>query len=164
MKKKHRFTESSGKKDKSILVPQREKVTFDLNIRERDDLTEKQKELNSLILDKKTQVVFINGPAGTSKTFCAIYCGLKLMQEHRISDLVYVRTIIESASKSLGSLPGEMGLKMEPFLMPLMDKMEEFLPSDQIKKLIGKRKNMYFFEVFTARHVVFEKNEELPCQ
>lgn len=134
--KKNRRSIDNGK-DKSVLVPQKEKIGFELIIRERNDLTEKQKSLNDLILDKETKVVFINGPAGTSKTFCAIYCGLKLLNEKRVSDIVYVRTIIESASKSLGSLPGEMGLKMEPFLMPLMDKMHEFLPSEQVKKLIA---------------------------
>lgn len=138
MKKKHRSIDNG--KDKSVVVPQKNKVEFKLNIFERNDLTEKQKELNDLILDKETKVVFINGPAGTSKTFCAIYCGLKLLNEKRISDIVYVRTIIESASKSLGSLPGEMGLKMEPFLMPLMDKMNEFLPADQTKRLIAEER------------------------
>jgi len=138
MKKKHRPTDNG--KDKSILVPQKEKVNFELNIRERTDLTDKQKELNEIILNKETKVVFINGPAGTSKTFCAIYCGLKMLNERRVSDIVYVRTIIESASKSLGSLPGEMGLKMEPFLMPLMDKMNEFLSVEQTKKLIAEER------------------------
>lgn len=133
MSKKNR---SNKTKDKSVFVHQEEKIKFDLNIRERDDLTENQKRLNELILDKKTQVVFINGPAGTSKTFCAIYCGLKLLNERRISNIVYVRTIIESASRTLGSLPGDAALKMEPFLMPLMDKLDEFLPSIQAKKLM----------------------------
>lgn len=138
MKKKHRSKDSG--KDKSILVPQNEKVNFELNIRERDDLTEKQKELNRLILDKETKVVFINGPAGTSKTFCAMLCGLKLLNEKKVSDIVYIRTIIESASKSLGSLPGEFSNKMEPFLMPLMDKMNEFLPAEQVKRLFTEEK------------------------
>lgn len=128
------------KKDKSVWVPQGDRIDFPLNVRERGDLTEKQLELINLILDKNTKVVFINGPAGTSKTFCAIYCGLKLLADKRVSHISYVRTIIESASKSLGSLPGDQNLKMEPFLMPLMEKLEEFLSVPDRKRLIAEEK------------------------
>lgn len=124
------------KKDKSPYVPQGDRIDFVLNIRQRDDITPKQKELIDLILDKETKVVFINGPAGTSKTFCAIYCGLRLLNEKRMSHITYVRTVIESASKSLGSLPGDQNLKMEPFLIPLMEKMDEFLSVGDKKRLL----------------------------
>lgn len=127
-------------KDTSIRVHQRDKIDWLLEIRERDDLTDKQKVLKELILDKETKVVFISGPAGTSKTWLAVYCGLHLLQQRRISNLVFVRTIIESASKSLGSLPGEMESKMQPFMMPLMDKLEELLPTHDIKRLLAEER------------------------
>jgi phosphate starvation-inducible protein PhoH and related proteins len=123
------------KSDKSKYVHQGDKLNWVLNIRERTDLTDKQKELIDIITDKKTRVVFINGPAGTSKTFLAVYCGLLLLNSKSISNITYVRTIIESASKSLGSLPGDSAEKMEPYLMPLMDKLEEFIPVGDAKKL-----------------------------
>lgn len=127
-------------RDKSTFVPQGSKVDFDLHIRERDDITPKQKELIDIILDPKTRVVFINGPAGTSKTWTAIYCGLKLLADRRLSHITYVRTVIESASKSLGALPGEIGSKMEPFLMPLADKLDEFLPVAEKNQLIKENR------------------------
>lgn len=127
-------------KDTSPYIPQDNKIDFDLNIRERNDITPRQRELIDLILDKKTKVVFINGPAGTSKTFCAVLCGLKLLQARRVSHIAYVRTIVESASKSLGSLPGDERLKMEPFLIPLAEKMEEFLPASQRDRLIKEQR------------------------
>ena len=127
-------------KDVSPKVHQNSKIDFELNIFERTDFTDKQKELIYLIQDKTTRVVFIQGPAGTSKTFTAIYAGLHLMNLKSISDIVYVRSIAESASKSLGSLPGEATDKMEPFLMPLRDKLEELLPSQQVKQLIKEER------------------------
>ena len=123
------------KTDKSKYIHQDGKLQWDLNIRERKDLTDKQKELIDIILNKKTKIVFINGPAGTSKTFLAVYCGLLLLNMKSVSNIMYIRTIIESASKSLGSLPGKESEKMEPFLMPLMDKLEEFISIGEIKKL-----------------------------
>jgi phosphate starvation-inducible PhoH-like protein len=126
--------------DKSPYVSQKDKINFELKIRERTDLTDKQKELINLILDKKTKMVFISGPAGCSKTFLAVYCGLLLLNQKRLSDIVYVRTIIESASKSIGSLPGDQHLKMEPFVMPLMDKLEELLCAGDIKRLMGEER------------------------
>lgn len=122
--------------DKSPRVFQNDKIKFELSIYERTDLTQKQQELINIIEDKNTKVVFIQGPAGTSKSFTSIYAGLKLMNKKTISDIVYVRSIAESASKSLGSLPGEANDKMEPFLMPLRDKLEELLPKDQLNVLV----------------------------
>lgn len=130
----------SENKDKSPLVYQSSRIDFDLDIRERPDWTEKQRKLTDLILDKNTKIVFVNGPAGTPKTFCAVYAGLKLLHERKVSHLQYVRTVIESASKSLGSLPGDERLKMEPFLIPLADKLDEFLPSAQKNRLIKEER------------------------
>lgn len=126
--------------DKSKHVHQGSKLEWTLNIKDRNDLTDKQKQLIDIILDKHTKIVFINGPAGTSKTFLAVHCGLKLLNSRNVSDIVYVRSIIESASRSLGSLPGTESEKMEPFTMPLMDKLREFLPAQDIKKLIAEKR------------------------
>lgn len=130
----------SPQTDNSPRVFQNHKINFELNILERNDLTDKQNSLVELIEDKNTRVVFIQGPAGTSKSFTSIYAGLKLMNKKLVSDIVYVRSIAESASKSLGSLPGEADDKMEPFLMPLRDKLEELLPKPQLDKLIKEER------------------------
>jgi len=134
MSKKHRSP--SGAKDLSPIVPQRDKLDTRLNILERPDLTDNQKKIIEKTLDKNTRLILLNGPAGTSKTFLGVYCALKLLNEKRIGEALYVRTIIESASKSLGSLPGEADLKFEPFTAPLRDKLDEFLPANEANKLI----------------------------
>jgi phosphate starvation-inducible PhoH-like protein len=126
--------------DKSSQIYQRDKIRFDLNIRQRHELTENQKKLLEIMLDKKTKVVFIKGPAGTSKTFVAVYAGLLLLQRHTISDILYIRSVAESASKSLGTLPGEMDDKLSPFLMPLYDKLDELLPRAEVDKLTKEKR------------------------
>jgi len=125
--------------DTSPYVFQREKIKHELNIRELP-WTEKQKALIELILHKDTRAVFISGPAGTAKTMLATYCGLKLLNQRKVSEIVYIRSVVESASKSLGFLPGEADDKLKPFIMPLIDKLEELLPANNIKFLFDDQR------------------------
>jgi phosphate starvation-inducible PhoH-like protein len=85
-----------------------------------------------LALDKNSKLIFISGPAGTAKTYLAVQAALELMNLKKVSDLIYVRSAVESADSKLGFLPGEVGDKMAPYLEPLMEKLEELLPRNQI--------------------------------
>lgn len=153
--------------DKSIKVPQRDKIDFPLNIRMRQDLTENQKKLIDLILDKNTKLVFIDGPAGTSKTFVAIMAGLMLLNKHSVSDILYVRSIAESASKSLGSLPGTQEEKIMPFLMPMIEKLDELLPKDEVTRLVKEERvsgtpiNYLRGASFNARFILADESQNL---
>jgi phosphate starvation-inducible PhoH-like protein len=135
-KKTSKVTESSAAepKDKSPKVPQRTKIDYTLSIRGLD-WTEKQKAFIDLALDKNTKIIFLSGPAGTSKSILAVYCALMMLNEKRISDIIYVRTIVESAAISMGTLPGDEHSKMKYFVSVLNDKLEELLPAGDIKKL-----------------------------
>jgi len=127
-------TQEAPPVDNSPRVPQRDKLPYTLSIRGLE-WTPKQKDFIELATHKDTRVVFLSGPAGTSKTALAVYCALTLMNAKKASELIYVRSVVESASTSLGSLPGEAHDKFKPFAMPLVDKLEEFLCSGDIKKL-----------------------------
>lgn len=129
------FNNSIENQDKSPFVPQDSKLKEPLHLRIRNDLTEKQKGLITLIKDKNTKIVFVDGPAGSSKTFCAVQAGLELLNEKRHSAILYIRTAIESSSRSLGALPGLADEKIEPYLIPLYDKISEFLDKGSIEKL-----------------------------
>ena len=133
-------SKKESKKDKSVIVPQRDKIKESLSIFHRDDLTNNQRNLIELINHKETKIVFINGVAGTSKTYIAVLCALMLLDSKRVSDLIYFRTIVESAGKSLGSLPGELEEKFSPFMGPLLDKLEELLPRQEAEKLIKEKR------------------------
>ena len=120
--------------DKSPIVFQKGKLARPLKINTRP-LTDRQKEFLALALDKKCKLMFVSGPAGSSKTFMAIYAGLTLMSEKRLSDIIYVRSAVESSDTSLGYLPGEMKDKLHPYLQPLEEKLEELLPRDDVAML-----------------------------
>ena len=103
-------------------------------------LTERQKQLVRLAIDKDNKIIFISGPAGSTKTYVAVYSALKQLKSNEDLDLLYVRTVIESADKGLGALPGDINEKCNPYMAPLDDKLRELLPSttgivnDLIKK------------------------------
>jgi phosphate starvation-inducible protein PhoH and related proteins len=97
--------------------------------------TDKQKNFVDIGLADNTNMMFINGPAGSAKTYISIYCGLKLLSEQKVEELVYIRNAVESSDHKLGFLPGAQDDKMAPYLEPLKDKLEEFLSIVDIKYL-----------------------------
>jgi len=121
-------------KDTSPIIPQRDKIKNLLSIHQRQ-LNEKQKQFLELAMDKSTKIVFVSGPAGTSKTYMAIYAALTLLNQRRVSDLIYIRSAVESSEAKLGFLPGEAEDKMAPYLAPLLDKLIELLPKGDIDYL-----------------------------
>jgi phosphate starvation-inducible PhoH-like protein len=134
MARKFNSSKTVEKKDTSpTILGQREKIDFDFSIRELP-WTEKQKELIDIILDKKTRCVFISGPAGTSKTATSVYSALKLLKLKKVSDIIFLRTAVESADSKLGFLPGEYEDKVQYYMVPFLNKMEEFLDLNTIKR------------------------------
>ena len=118
--------------DKSVHIHQGKKLSFNINIKQHQILTEKQKLFLELALKKESKIIFVSGPAGTSKTYLSILTALKLLNEHKVSDLIYIRSAVESSDSKLGFLPGESHEKMAPYLQPLIDKLEEFLNKGDI--------------------------------
>ena len=89
--------------------------------------TEKQKEFFKVALHPSTNIVFVNGPAGTSKTLLSVYCALQMLNMKVISDIMYLRSAVESSDKSLGFLPGTADEKLKFFNLPFLDKLDELL-------------------------------------
>lgn len=127
-------------KDESTHIHQKSKLKCNLNIRYRKDLTEKQHKLIDLILDKKTKIIFINGPAGVSKSFISILTALELLNKKLISDILYLRSAIESSDHSLGYLKGDLSEKVSVYLTPLMDKLDELLSKQEVDMLIREER------------------------
>tara|TARA_B100000287_G_scaffold274241_2_gene258271 strand:- start:829 stop:1614 length:786 start_codon:yes stop_codon:yes gene_type:complete len=112
--------------------------------------TEKQKEFFRIALHPTTNIVFVNGPAGTAKTLLATYCGLQLMNMKLISDIMYLRSAVESSDQSLGYLPGSADDKLKFFNMPFVDKLQELLSESKAQKL-EQDKRVSMFPVNFAR-------------
>lgn len=120
--------------DTSPYVFQRDKISLELDIRELP-WTEKQKALIALFLDKNTKALFLKGPAGTSKTLTAMYCGLQLLKQKKVSDIILVRAAVESSDAKLGYLPGDIDSKISVYMTPFQDKFTELLPKSHIAAL-----------------------------
>jgi phosphate starvation-inducible PhoH-like protein len=122
-------------KDKSPVVHQRNKIEHFLTIFQRE-LTEKQKKFIELALDKKVKMLLVSGPAGSTKTYLSVLASLMLMNEKKVSDILYVRSIVESADVKMGTLPGEADDKLSPYKRPLIDKLDELLPKEDVQYLV----------------------------
>jgi phosphate starvation-inducible PhoH-like protein len=131
--------ENNPPTDRSPIIPQRSKLKTNLHIYQRP-LTDKQKQFLELASDKTTKIIFVSGPAGTSKTFLAVMEALKLISDKRASDLIYIRSAVESSDTKLGFLPGEAGDKLAPYLQPLLDKLAEMLPKNEIDLLLKEER------------------------
>lgn len=140
MKKKSKLQETNrdnnlfDKKDTSPIVPQRSKFRGNLSIFKRE-LTEHQKEFLEVAKDKNTKIMFVAGPAGSAKTYLSVLHALNMISDKKVSDLIYIRTAVESSDCKLGFLPGVADDKMAPYLQPLLDKLIELLPKGEIDAL-----------------------------
>jgi len=110
--------------DNSVRVAQNDKIRRELTIRP-FKWTEKQQRFIDLALDKNIRAIICKGKAGTGKTLLALYCCLELMNRKIISDIIFYRNPIESASKSLGFLSGNYEEKIAPYGEPLQDHLKE---------------------------------------
>ena len=134
IKNNNEYHSNEPKQDTSPIVYQRSKLKHELSIFERE-LTEKQKDFVNIALNKDTKMVFVSGPAGSSKTYITIYSALKLLSQKKVSDLLYIRSAVESADSKIGFLPGEADEKMAPYIQPLLEKLAELLPNRDIETL-----------------------------
>ena len=126
-------------RDHSPVIPQRSKLKSVLKIYNRE-LTARQKEFLALANDKSSKIIFVSGPAGSSKTFLAIFHALNMINEKKVSDLIYIRSAVECSDAKLGFLPGEANEKMAPYIQPLLDKLSEFLPKSDIDILLKEER------------------------
>lgn len=155
--------------DKSSHIPQRDKLKQNLSIYHRDDLTEKQLKYLDIISDKKTNIVFLKGAAGTSKTFLAAYAGLIALNDKRQSDILYIRAPIE-VGKSIGHLPGTLEEKVSAYLAPLYDKIEELLPRNEAdlllkeKRIEGTIPNFLRGQSWNARFIIVDEAQNLDAE
>jgi len=148
-KKNAPIDSKENRADKPTKIHQRDKLNFKLNIRELN-WTQKQKDFIEQGLDKDNRIFFIDGPAGTSKSIIAVYCALKLLDRKNISDIIYIRSAVESSDSKLGYLPGDATEKLHFYNIPFMEKLEELLPPSEIERL-EKEERISMYPVNYAR-------------
>lgn len=86
---------------------------------------------------KKNDICFAIGPAGTGKTYLAVAFAVAALKKGVVQKIVLARPAVE-AGESLGFLPGDFKDKIDPYLRPLFDALQDMLPNDQLKNYIEK--------------------------
>jgi len=80
-------------------------------------------------------VVFAIGPAGTGKTYLAVAAAVHALRQKKVERIVLVRPAVE-AGESLGFLPGDMQEKVDPYLRPLYDALQDLMPFEKIRRFL----------------------------
>jgi phosphate starvation-inducible PhoH-like protein len=83
-------------------------------------------------------IVFALGPAGTGKTYTAVAVAVKALKNKEIKRIILTRPAVE-AGESLGFLPGDLKEKIDPYLRPLYDALDDMIPPDKLKLYLDNR-------------------------
>ncbi len=95
-------------------------------------------QLEYLKMVRDNDIVFAIGPAGTGKTYLAVAFALAALKNKEVSRIVLTRPAVE-AGESLGFLPGNLSEKVDPYLRPLYDALEEMIPFEKLETYIEKK-------------------------
>ncbi|MFA3782982.1 PhoH family protein [Melioribacteraceae bacterium 4301-Me] len=86
---------------------------------------------------KNNDICFAIGPAGTGKTYLAVAFAIAALKKGIVKRIILARPAVE-AGESLGFLPGDLKEKIDPYLRPLFDALQDMLPADQLKMYLEK--------------------------
>ena len=86
----------------------------------------------------KNDILFAIGPAGTGKTFLAVAMAVATLRDKLVNRIVLTRPAVE-AGENLGFLPGDFKEKIDPYLRPLYDALNDMIPADKLKRYIESR-------------------------
>lgn len=86
---------------------------------------------------EKNDMIFAVGPAGTGKTYLSIALAVKTLKEKAIKKIILSRPAVEAGEK-LGFLPGDMKDKIDPYLQPLYDALEDMIPAVKLHDMMEK--------------------------
>lgn len=87
---------------------------------------------------QKNDICFAIGPAGTGKTYLAVAIAVSALNKGIVNKIVLARPAVE-AGESLGFLPGDFREKIDPYLRPLYDALDDMMPSEKLRSYIEKR-------------------------
>jgi phosphate starvation-inducible PhoH-like protein len=86
---------------------------------------------------RRNDIVFAIGPAGTGKTYLAVAMAVAALKNREIVKIILARPAVE-AGESLGFLPGDLKEKVDPYLRPLYDALDDMIPPDKLKTYIER--------------------------
>lgn len=89
-------------------------------------------------LAEKNDIVFAIGPAGTGKTYTAVALAVRALKNKAVRKIILTRPAVE-AGESLGFLPGDLKEKIDPYLRPLYDALDDMIPADKLSYFMTNR-------------------------
>jgi phosphate starvation-inducible PhoH-like protein len=89
-------------------------------------------------LADKNDIVFAIGPAGTGKTYTAVALAVRALKNKAVRKIILTRPAVE-AGESLGFLPGDLKEKIDPYLRPLYDALDDMIPPDKLSYFMTNR-------------------------
>lgn len=92
--------------------------------------TKNQKALVDLV--KKNDLTFVEGPAGTGKTYVSVALGVQALKNKQVKKIIITRPAVE-AGENLGYLPGDLKEKLDPYLRPIYDALRDMIPHEKLK-------------------------------
>ncbi len=84
---------------------------------------------------QKNDIVFVVGPAGTGKTYLAVAIAVAHLRDRQVDRIVLARPAVE-AGESLGFLPGDLREKVDPYLRPLYDALNDMIPAEKLRRYL----------------------------
>lgn len=87
---------------------------------------------------EENDVVFAVGPAGTGKTYTAVALAVKALKNRAVKKIIMTRPAVE-AGESLGFLPGDLKEKIDPYLRPLYDALDDMIPAEKLAQFMETR-------------------------
>ncbi len=98
--------------------------------------TENQRKMVSNI--SKNDMLFAVGPAGTGKTYTAVALAVRALKNKEVKRIILTRPAVE-AGENLGFLPGDMKEKLDPYMQPLYDALNDMIPTDKLNQYLEAR-------------------------
>lgn len=89
-------------------------------------------------LSNENDIVFVAGPAGTGKTYTAVALAVRALKNKQVRKIILTRPAVE-AGESLGFLPGDLKEKIDPYLRPLYDALDDMIPIDKLNYYMTNR-------------------------
>src|SRR5690606_22857009 len=83
-------------------------------------------------------IVFAVGPAGTGKTYTAVALAVRALKNKEVKRIILTRPAVE-AGENLGFLPGDLKEKVDPYLRPLYDALDDMIPPEKLKNFLENR-------------------------
>jgi len=135
------FSRILGDEEQTGEIPEEQQVSNDVLVFGPNGKVVRAKTQNQKLMaaaSEKNDILFAIGPAGTGKTYTAVALAVRALKNKAVRKIILTRPAVE-AGESLGFLPGDLKEKIDPYLRPLYDALDDMIPSDKLSYYMANR-------------------------